>query len=164
METCDECGNPIPDTARSVINPHHTCDECGNPIPDTARSNPHHKESCSAHGPDEAADAPLTPARLRAIAGVIWQRCPEPPSTESADDKTLVVLRGFAAELEKGAAAMELPRIIIAIEGGLVSCMTGIPPGLVVEVRDYDTEGADADEITNIDGEDCFVREHRFRK
>jgi len=89
METCDECGNPIPDTARSVINPHH-------------------KESCSAHGPDEAADAPLTPARLRAIAGVIWQRCPEPPSTESADDKTLVVLRGFAAELEKGAAAMEL--------------------------------------------------------
>jgi len=41
------------------------------------------------------------------------------------------------------------PRVIVFVSGGVIQDMT-IPPGIVVEVHDYDVEG--------IDDQECDVR------
>jgi hypothetical protein len=38
---------------------------------------------------------------------------------------------------------MEKHRIIITVEGGIIQDIRNIPPGIVIEVRDYDCEGID---------------------
>ena len=37
---------------------------------------------------------------------------------------------------------MDKPEIIISVEGGLIQSIEGIPPGVKVEVHDYDTDGS----------------------
>ena len=47
----------------------------------------------------------------------------------------------------------EMDRIIVRVEGGMVQSVEGIPPGVIVEVRDYDTDGLDDEELeTDDDG------------
>ena len=41
---------------------------------------------------------------------------------------------------------MDDKRIIITVEGGLIQNIEGIPAGVVVEVHDYDTDGAELNE------------------
>ena len=36
-------------------------------------------------------------------------------------------------------------RIIVSVSGGLITDVSGVPPGVVVEVRDYDVEQGDID-------------------
>ena len=37
---------------------------------------------------------------------------------------------------------MNTPEIIIIVERGLIQDIKRIPPGIIVEVRDYDTDGS----------------------
>ena len=37
--------------------------------------------------------------------------------------------------------------VVIAVEGGLIRDIQGIPTGLVVEIRDYDVDGRDPHEL-----------------
>jgi len=41
---------------------------------------------------------------------------------------------------------MKTKKIIITVEGGIVQNVIGIPKGATIEVRDYDTDGADIEE------------------
>lgn len=51
-----------------------------------------------------------------------------------------------------------LARIIVVLEGGLIQDMEGIPPGVEVEVRDYDVEGAIGEKLCrDADGEKYAV-------
>jgi len=34
-------------------------------------------------------------------------------------------------------------RIVVVVSGGVVQDVVGVPPGVVVEVHDYDTDGSD---------------------
>ncbi len=47
-------------------------------------------------------------------------------------------------------------RIIIVMEGGIIQDIVGIPPGLAVEVRDFDVEDLDPtqEDIRTVEGED----------
>ena len=56
----------------------------------------------------------------------------------------------------------DLERIIIEIEGGMVTDVTGIPAGVIVEVRDFDAADGDADpdSTTEIDGRLAWVSEY----
>lgn len=51
----------------------------------------------------------------------------------------------------------EPEKIIITMDGGLIQEIEGIPPGITIEVRDFDTEGSEDDRIVEIDGERAFV-------
>ena len=41
----------------------------------------------------------------------------------------------------------EQPRIIVTVSGGVVQNVEGVPPGVVVEVRDYDVMGCDEEDL-----------------
>ena len=46
-----------------------------------------------------------------------------------------------------------MDRIIVRVEGGMVQSVEGVPPGVIVEVRDYDTDGLGDEELeTDDDG------------
>ena len=49
---------------------------------------------------------------------------------------------------------MKKPCIVIEVEGGLVQSVYANIPGIEVFKIDLDTEGADKDDITNMEG--CF--------
>lgn len=50
-------------------------------------------------------------------------------------------------------------QIIIVLKGGLIQNIAGIPPGLQLIVKDYDTKGADQDELsTDSNGDKYFKR------
>ena len=42
-----------------------------------------------------------------------------------------------------------MKKIIIHVEGGIIQQISDIPKGVEVEVRDYDTDGTDADRLTD---------------
>lgn len=47
----------------------------------------------------------------------------------------------------------DVAKIIIAVEGGIIQDMSGIPKGVEIEVRDYDIEGENENDLdTNADG------------
>jgi hypothetical protein len=48
-------------------------------------------------------------------------------------------------------------KVIIDVEGGIIQSIKNIPPGIIIEVRDYDVEGADTEEIKTIDGEEAVI-------
>lgn len=52
-----------------------------------------------------------------------------------------------------------IPRIVITVEGGLIQKIIS-DTKIEVVTLDYDTEGTEEDEITNIDGKDCFYRKY----
>ena len=41
-------------------------------------------------------------------------------------------------------------RIMVTVEGGLIQAVNNIPPGIVVEVHDYDTDGRELDEEAGV--------------
>jgi hypothetical protein len=50
--------------------------------------------------------------------------------------------------------------IIIAMEGGLIQWIEGIPEDVRIIVRDYDVKGADPNDLSrDEDGDECFVSE-----
>jgi hypothetical protein len=51
----------------------------------------------------------------------------------------------------------ELNKIIIVVDGGLIQTISGIPKDIQIEVRDYDVEGVDEENITKIDDEEAVV-------
>lgn len=51
--------------------------------------------------------------------------------------------RGMSVRLHEDGTASTPQRILIVVEGGQILSVDHIPPGVVVEVRDFDTEGAD---------------------
>ncbi len=46
--------------------------------------------------------------------------------------------------------------ITVTVDGGLIQDIDGIPPGVAVEVRDYDLEGNDTDVLADNDGNEYF--------
>src|SRR5262245_18079790 len=54
-------------------------------------------------------------------------------------------------------AATEPRRIIVEVQGGLVQEVRDVPIGVIVEVRDYDTDGIEEEMIEHREGEDDFV-------
>jgi len=49
-------------------------------------------------------------------------------------------------------------KIIITVDGGIIENIENVPEGVVVEVRDFDTEGIDDDsKISVIDGKEAVV-------
>lgn len=48
-------------------------------------------------------------------------------------------------------------KIIITVDGGIIQEIEGIPPGIEIEVRDFDTEGSDDPRIEEFNGERAFV-------
>ena len=51
--------------------------------------------------------------------------------------------------------------IIITVQGGVVQSVENIPAGIVVEVRDFDTEGCDSTDLEEFDGALAVVTRHR---
>jgi hypothetical protein len=52
--------------------------------------------------------------------------------------------------------------ITVAVEGGIVQDVQGIPPGVVVRIVDYDTDGADDESLTTLpSGEKAFCEWRR---
>lgn len=51
------------------------------------------------------------------------------------------------------------PPILVIMQGGLVQDVVNIPPGLTVQVIDYDTEGEEDErlEISPLDGHLCCL-------
>ncbi len=62
---------------------------------------------------------------------------------------------------EKAAPAMELPPIIVHLESpispSVVQYVTDIPDGMAVEIRDYEVEGAEKDDIKTDDAGNSYV-------
>lgn len=56
-------------------------------------------------------------------------------------------------------ANKEKATIIIEVEGGVVQDVKNVPPGIVVEVRDFDCdeEASEDNEVEILDGEECWV-------
>ena len=50
----------------------------------------------------------------------------------------------------------EKKKIVITLEGGLIQWIEGIPDGMVIEVRDYDVEGADESELETGENGDLY--------
>lgn len=50
------------------------------------------------------------------------------------------------------------PTVVIDIYDGLISSIRGIPEGVVVEVRNYDTEMADHHELTQDEHGEWYLR------
>ena len=50
-------------------------------------------------------------------------------------------------------------KIIVVVEGGVVQVVCDIPPGIEVEVRDFDIEGAALEDLTiiNDEGDTAYV-------
>jgi hypothetical protein len=62
------------------------------------------------------------------------------------------VVLGVIAAMEEAAAALEaratpMGRIVVAVAGGVVQSVLGVPECCVVEIRDYDVEGCSKDEL-----------------
>ncbi len=55
-----------------------------------------------------------------------------------------------------------MKKIIVVIEGGIIQDIVGIPPNVVVEVRDWDIDVDDcADHTTFVDGEEVVTTRWR---
>jgi hypothetical protein len=52
-----------------------------------------------------------------------------------------------------------MKRIIITLEGGIVQNIGGIPDDVTIEIRDFDTEGVPADELTETEDGKAVVSE-----
>ncbi len=52
---------------------------------------------------------------------------------------------------------MDKKKIIIELQGGLITTISRIPADIQIEVRDYDVEGSDDERITKIDDKEAFV-------
>lgn len=54
------------------------------------------------------------------------------------------------------------PPVIITVEGGVIQSINNIPPGIVIQVRDFDTEGCHGTAMRyNDTGEAYIVSEWR---
>lgn len=61
-------------------------------------------------------------------------------------------------QLGQASEGVDGPReIIVTVDGGVVQDIQGIPPGIVVEVRDYDCEGTDETTTKDADGKTMIV-------
>lgn len=51
-------------------------------------------------------------------------------------------------------------RITVVMEGGIIQSIEGIPDDVMIEVWDYDVDGAEADAITALEnGDECILSE-----
>lgn len=48
-------------------------------------------------------------------------------------------------------------RIIIHVEGGLITAISGVPFDVTVEIRDYDVDGASPEELTDTPDGPAYV-------
>lgn len=59
--------------------------------------------------------------------------------------------------MKKDDTIKEQHKIIITVDGGLIQDIENIPPGIQVEIHDFDTEGADDSEITMINNDEAVT-------
>jgi hypothetical protein len=50
--------------------------------------------------------------------------------------------------------------ITVVLEGGIVQEVKNIPPGINIQVIDYDVEGADEVQVSPLDGEACVISQY----
>jgi hypothetical protein len=59
-------------------------------------------------------------------------------------------------------ALLKPRKIIVEVEGGVVQSVRNIPRGIVIEIRDFDTDGAEentesAEQLVEFDGQNAIV-------
>ena len=62
------------------------------------------------------------------------------------------VLYDDGTSFNVGPAAGAGAPVVVTVEGGVVQGVTGVPPGIIVAVHDYDIDGDDTDLATDADG------------
>jgi hypothetical protein len=85
----------------------------------------------------------------RSVVSHIYDNYEECVSDANAMDNSLIV--GLAlpdrAAIEEEAPSEATQEILIVMEGALIQEIDGIPPGIVVRVKDYDVDGVDEDRL-----------------